>query len=100
MSPRYLDALLSYEDRWFYWHPGINPVAMVRAGWQWLAHGPIVSGGSTLPDRLRPRGLLEAIWIDPQTGLRTTPACQPMAQRREVARWPSLLEAWLSGAQR
>ena len=48
VSPRYLDALLTYEDSWFYWHPGINPVAMLRAGWQWLMHGRIVSGGSTL----------------------------------------------------
>ncbi|MDB5813681.1 MAG: penicillin-binding protein [Rhodocyclales bacterium] len=48
VSPRYLDALLTYEDRWFRWHPGINPVALLRAGWQWVAQGHIVSGGSTL----------------------------------------------------
>ncbi|MBC7500042.1 MAG: penicillin-binding protein 1C [Herminiimonas sp.] len=48
VSARYLDALLTYEDRWFYWHPGINPVAMLRAAWQWAAYGHIVSGGSTL----------------------------------------------------
>ncbi len=48
VSPRYLEALLTYEDRWFYWHPGINPIAMLRAGWQWIVHGRIVSGGSTL----------------------------------------------------
>jgi penicillin-binding protein 1C len=48
VSPKYLDALLTYEDRWFYWHPGINPFAMARASWQWLVHGQIVSGGSTL----------------------------------------------------
>ncbi len=47
-SPRYLQALLQYEDRWFNWHPGVNPVALLRAGWQWLRHGHIVSGGSTL----------------------------------------------------
>src|SRR5690606_41914087 len=43
-----LDALLTYEDRWFRLHPGINPVALLRAGWQWLRSGRIVSGGSTL----------------------------------------------------
>ncbi|MFQ1061370.1 penicillin-binding protein 1C [Bordetella trematum] len=48
VSPRYLETLLAYEDRWFYWHPGVNPWAMLRAGWQWAAHGRIVSGGSTL----------------------------------------------------
>lgn len=48
VSARYLDALLTYEDRWFYWHPGINPLAMLRAAWQWVAYGHVVSGGSTL----------------------------------------------------
>ena len=48
VSPLYLDALLTYEDRWFRLHPGINPVALLRAGWQWLRSGRIVSGGSTL----------------------------------------------------
>src|SRR5690554_4380201 len=48
VSPLYLEALLTYEDRWFHRHPGINPVALARAGWQWLRAGRIVSGGSTL----------------------------------------------------
>jgi len=48
VSPRYLEALVAYEDRWFRWHPGVNPLALARAGWQWLRHGRIVSGGSTL----------------------------------------------------
>jgi len=48
VSPLYLQALLRYEDRWFRWHPGINPLALTRAGWQWAWHGRIVSGGSTL----------------------------------------------------
>src|SRR5690606_11699265 len=25
------DATLHYEDRWFYQHPGINPVSLLRA---------------------------------------------------------------------
>ncbi|ANN80377.1 penicillin-binding protein 1C [Bordetella flabilis] len=48
VSPLYLETLLTYEDRWFRWHPGVNPVAMARAAWQWLVTGRIVSGGSTL----------------------------------------------------
>ena len=48
VSPLYLQALLGYEDRGFYWHPGVNPWALARAGWQWLRSGRIVSGGSTL----------------------------------------------------
>ncbi len=48
VSPLYLQALLGYEDQSFYWHPGVNPWALVRAGWQWARAGRIVSGGSTL----------------------------------------------------
>jgi penicillin-binding protein 1C len=48
VSPLYVQTLLTYEDRWFRWHPGVNPVAMARAAWQWLAYGHIVSGGSTI----------------------------------------------------
>lgn len=48
VSPLYLQALLNYEDRWFDWHPGINPLALVRALGQWVQHGHVVSGGSTL----------------------------------------------------
>ena len=48
VSPLYLQALLNYEDRWYWHHPGINPVAMVRALGQDLLAGRIVSGGSTL----------------------------------------------------
>nr|WP_321401222.1 penicillin-binding protein 1C [uncultured Desulfobacter sp.] len=48
VSPLYLQALLAYEDRWFYYHPGINPLAIGRAFFQNLAHGRILSGGSTL----------------------------------------------------
>lgn len=48
VSPLYLQALLNYEDRWYWRHPGVNPWAMLRAGGQWLRGGHIVSGGSTL----------------------------------------------------
>ena len=48
VSPFYLQALLDYEDRWFYQHPGINPFALLRAAWLNLRHDRIVSGGSTL----------------------------------------------------
>jgi len=48
VSPHYLEALLGYEDRWFEHHPGVNPLALVRAALQTVRHGEIVSGGSTL----------------------------------------------------
>lgn len=48
VSPLYIEALLTYEDRWFYKHPGINPFSMARAFRQNMAGGRIISGGSTL----------------------------------------------------
>ena len=48
VSPRYIEALLGYEDRWFRWHPGINPLALLRATGQALWHRRFVSGASTL----------------------------------------------------
>ncbi|WP_174244608.1 MULTISPECIES: peptidoglycan glycosyltransferase PbpC [unclassified Pseudomonas] len=48
VSPYYLQALLTYEDRWFYQHPGVNPLALGRAAWQNLSGGRVLSGGSTL----------------------------------------------------
>ena len=48
VSPRYLEALIQYEDRWFWDHPGVNPFSVLRAAWQDLTSGRVVSGGSTL----------------------------------------------------
>lgn len=48
VSPRYLEALINYEDRWFWKHPGVNPFSVLRAAWQDLSSGRVVSGGSTL----------------------------------------------------
>ncbi len=48
MDPLLVKATLCYEDRRFYYHPGVDPVAVVRALWQNLSTGRIVSGGSTI----------------------------------------------------
>lgn len=45
---RYATALVQFEDRAFWWHPGVNPVALVRAAVDNLRAGHVVSGGSTL----------------------------------------------------
>ena len=76
VSPLYLQALLAYEDRWFWRHPGVNPVALLRAGGQWLRQGRIVSGGSTLT--MQVARLLEP---DLQSRSRT-----PLGKLRQVAR--------------
>src|SRR5271166_7206372 len=48
VDPRYLSMLVAYEDARFYEHSGVDARALMRAGAQWLTHGHVVSGGSTL----------------------------------------------------
>lgn len=45
---KYEESLLMFEDEYFYWHPGFNPVSMFRAVSQNIKAGKIVSGGSTI----------------------------------------------------
>ncbi|ADC61550.1 penicillin-binding protein 1C [Allochromatium vinosum] len=52
VDPRYLDRLLAIEDRRFRDHAGVDPLALMRAAWQWLRYGRIVSGGSTITMQL------------------------------------------------
>lgn len=44
----YVAQLLAYEDRRFYSHAGVDPLALLRAFWQAAVHGRPVSGASTL----------------------------------------------------
>ncbi|QLH71547.1 penicillin-binding protein 1C [Rhodopseudomonas palustris] len=52
VDPRYLKLLLAYEDKRFYQHHGIDPLAVGRAALQLVSHGRIVSGGSTITMQL------------------------------------------------
>lgn len=45
---KYKTALLEFEDRNFYHHPGFNPISLFRAAVQNYRSGKIVSGGSTI----------------------------------------------------
>jgi penicillin-binding protein 1C len=68
VSPLYLEALRHYEDRWFDWHPGINPMAMLRALGQWAWHGRVVSGGSTLTMQVARILDMNDATLDPASG--------------------------------
>jgi penicillin-binding protein 1C len=77
ISPTLVEAFLLKEDRWFYWHPGVNPVAVARAGFRTYRSG-VRQGGSTLTMQLArmigrlntrtPAGKLrqigEALWLE------------------------------------
>lgn len=45
---RFAEALITFEDQRFYWHPGVDPVAIGRALMQNIQAGETVSGGSTI----------------------------------------------------
>ena len=73
LDPRYVTCVLAYEDEYFRWHPGVNPVSLWRAFRQNLAAGRVVSGGSTLTmqtirlaragaPRTLPEKLIEFAW--------------------------------------
>lgn len=45
---KYFTAVIQFEDRWFRWHPGVNPVSIARALISNIRSGHVVSGGSTI----------------------------------------------------
>jgi penicillin-binding protein 1C len=63
VAPVLLDLLIAAEDRRFYQHAGVDPLALGRAAGQWLRAGRVISGGSTITMQAarllepRPRGL-------------------------------------------
>ncbi len=48
VDPRFLAALLGYEDRRFHSHGGVDILALARAAGQFTTHRRIVSGASTI----------------------------------------------------
>ena len=68
-SQKYVDCLLEYEDRWFYYHPGFNPISFVKALIANIKAGEVVRGGSTISMQVvrmsrdnPPRTYREKIW--------------------------------------
>jgi len=48
VNEKFAVALTTYEDKRFWWHPGFDPMAIVRALRQNWNAGKVISGGSTL----------------------------------------------------
>ncbi len=48
LPDNYVTSLLAFEDKYFFRHPGINPVSIIRAVIKNAKAGHIVSGGSTI----------------------------------------------------
>ena len=52
ISQKLQSAVLAYEDRWFYLHPGINPFSIIQALITNIRSGQILRGGSTITMQL------------------------------------------------
>ncbi len=48
VNPLLIKTIIYKEDRWFRFHPGVNPIALTRAIWQNMSSGKRVSGASTI----------------------------------------------------
>ena len=52
IAPDIVEAFLLQEDRWFYKHPGVNPLALARGGWRTYLTNEPRQGGSTITMQL------------------------------------------------
>lgn len=71
ISPLFIDTLLLQEDRYYYQHLGVNPLAIMRAAVSNIAARRVVSGGSTITMQLA-----------------------RMLERRERTLWAKMIEAF------
>nr|WP_153020116.1 penicillin-binding protein 1C [Paramesorhizobium deserti] len=92
VDPRFVKMLVAYEDRRFWTHHGIDPLALLRAAGQLIANGRIVSGGSTLSMQL-------ARLIEPRAERSITAKLRQMARAIQIERRLSkreILELYLT----
>jgi penicillin-binding protein 1C len=91
IDPRLVQAVQLYEDRWFYWHPGVNPLALVRAAGATYSGGAR-RGASTISMQLARR--LYRIQSQAPAGKLRQVACALWLEARYSKR--ELLEAYLN----
>jgi membrane peptidoglycan carboxypeptidase len=58
ISPDLSHAIVAIEDRRFYYHPGVDPIGMIRAALVNLSAQKVDQGGSTLEEQLVKRSLV------------------------------------------
>lgn len=62
---KFIQCIIAFEDKRFYYHPGIDPIAISRAAYKNISNKKIVSGGSTLTMqviRLSKKNEKRSIW--------------------------------------
>jgi penicillin-binding protein 1C len=65
---KFAKAIVCFEDKRFYYHPGVDPIAFARAVYLNMKHRSIVSGGSTISmqviriSRNKPRNIFQKLY--------------------------------------
>ncbi|MDG5800979.1 penicillin-binding protein 1C [Marinilabiliaceae bacterium ANBcel2] len=65
---KYKKALITFEDRYFYYHPGVNPISIIKALINNVKANKITGGGSTISMQVarmadnNPRTIRNKIW--------------------------------------
>jgi penicillin-binding protein 1C len=49
---KFEQSIITFEDAYFYKHPGFNPISIVKAFWQNIQSGSVKRGGSTLTQQV------------------------------------------------
>ena len=52
LPPRLVSAVQLQEDQWFDWHPGFNPISLLRGAWVSYVAGGSTQGGTTISMQL------------------------------------------------
>ena len=81
LPPAVAAATIAVEDRRFWWHPGLDPIAIARATAANLRHGHTVEGGSTISQQVAK--LLLTTGRYPHRGLRAKLSEAVLALRLE-----------------
>ncbi|MFW5838234.1 MAG: penicillin-binding protein 1C [Desulfovibrionaceae bacterium] len=93
VSPVFLECLVASEDRWFGVHPGVNPLAILRAAAANLRAGRVVSGASTIPMQLarlsRPRK--RTLWAKAVEAFRAVQMSLALEQGEILERYVNML---------
>jgi len=93
VDPHFIDMLIAYEDKRFWDHEGVDPLAVLRAAGQLVSHGRIVSGGSTITMQLarlvEPRES-RSLWAKIRQALRALQIEQHLTKREILERYLTL----------
>ena len=79
VDPRFLAMLIAYEDRRFLSHHGVDVLALLRAIGQFIGHGRVVSGASTITMQL-------ARLLEPGHGRGLSAKLRQMARALQIER--------------